>query len=85
MANFVISATRAGQTIPNKTINLSDAAMDAIVAAYQNDANAFAGGTATYAQVLNFVIISTLINEVKQRVQRFQTQPAVVPAPIGMA
>lgn len=83
MARITISVVRTGQTIPDKVSSPSDAELDSVVAAYQNDANSFVGGTATYAQVLNF-IVTQWFNAAKQRVQNANTTPAVVPAPINL-
>jgi len=58
---------------------MTDAVMQSITDAYQVDANAFVGGTATRAQVLNYVC-TTWQQQIRQRVQQFHTIPAVVPA-----
>lgn len=83
MATITISVVRTGQTIPNKVSSPSDAELDLVVAAYQADANSALGTTASYAQVLNFVV-TQWFNQAKQRVQLFNTTPAVVPAPINL-
>lgn len=83
MAQIQITVTRTGQTIPTKTSTPSDAELDSVVAAYQNDANAFVKGVATYAQVLNF-IVTQWFNQTKARVQQANTTPAVVPPPINL-
>lgn len=84
MATIAITATRTGQVIPTKTSTIADADMDALVAAYQNDANAFVGGIATYAQVLNFAILQAY-NLWRARVQQANIVPAVVPPQINLS
>lgn len=83
MASIQIAVTRTGQTIPTKNTTVADAALDQIVSSYQNDANAFVGGTATYAQVLNFAV-TQWYNQMKQRVQQANTVPAVIPQQIDL-
>lgn len=79
MASITITVVRTGQTIPSKVTNIPDADLDAIVAAYQDDAGASVG----YAGVLHF-IISQWYNQTRQRVQRANTVPAVVPPQINL-
>lgn len=81
MATITISAVETGQTTLNKTYTLSDANMDDMVAAYQQDANIRFNGTATRAQVF-LTITDGWAQEIKTKIQTFKTIPAVVPPPI---
>lgn len=83
MATLAITATETGQTTLTKTYNMADATMDLMIQAYQSDANVSVNGTATRAQVLNY-ITGTWAQQVKDKIQQFQTQPAVVPAPVSI-
>ncbi len=83
MATIQITITRTGQTIPTKNSTITDAALDQVVSAYQADADSAIGGTATYAQVLNFAV-TQWYNQMRQRVQQANTVPASVPAPINL-
>lgn len=81
MAAITISASETGQPTLSKTFTLSDANMDLMVQAYQQDANIAVNGTATRAQVFN-TIVTGWAEEIKTKVIAFQTVPAVVPPPI---
>jgi hypothetical protein len=82
MATVAFQVTRTGQTTANKTVTYADADFDKMVAAYQSDANVSINGTATYAQVLNYIVVSVWTQAVIQKIQQANTTPPVVPAPI---
>lgn len=81
MATITITSTETGQATLTKTYTLSDANMDDMVAAYQQDANVRVNGTATRAQVF-LTITDGWASEIKTKIQIFKTVPAVVPPPI---
>lgn len=83
MGTITIQVVETGQTTLTKTYTVADADIDKIVAAYQSAANVSVNGTATRAQVLNYVC-GTWAAATQAQVQQFNIVPAVVPAPIAM-
>lgn len=53
---ITIQVVEGGQTNATKTFTILDADIDRLVAAYQSLANVSINGTATRAQVLNYVV-----------------------------
>jgi hypothetical protein len=84
MATITSSVNQANQTpqTVSKTYTLSDADMDAAVAAYQQGANTAINGTATRNQVLNYMFDTMIVKAMQAQVQAHQTTPPVVPPPI---
>jgi hypothetical protein len=83
MAQIPISVVQTGQPTVSKTYNMADADMDAIIAAYQSEANTSINGTATRAQVLNYITL-TWMKSLQDKAQYHHTVPAVVPPPIDI-
>jgi hypothetical protein len=84
MATITSSVNQANQTPPtvSKTYTLSDADMDAAVAAYQQGANTAINGTATRNQVLSYMFDTLIVKAMQAQVQSHQTTAPVVPPPI---
>jgi hypothetical protein len=84
MATITSSVNQANQTptTVSKTYTLSDADMDAAVAAYQQGANTAINGTATRNQVLSYMFDQMIVKEMQAAVQSHKTVPAQVPPPI---
>lgn len=78
---ITISVTETGQTTLTKTYNIADVSV--ITAAYQAMANDAVKGTATRAQVMNF-LAGTYATSTQEVVQLFQTVPASFAPPIAM-
>lgn len=85
MATIAITVTETSKPTLNKTYTLADADMNAVVDAFQSDANVSINGTASRAQVMNFIMLNVWMNDLKIKTQSFQTVPAVVPAPIAIS
>lgn len=85
MATIQITVTRTGQATGSKTLNVADTDMDAIVAAYQSDANVSINGTATWLQVLNYMFNVLLVQAMQTKTQAHQTVPAVTPPPVPIS
>lgn len=80
---ITFQVTETGQTTATKTFTLPDVQIDRMVAAYQSPANVSVNGTATRAQVLNYIATKLIQVEIPQFIQSFETLPAVVPTPIN--
>jgi hypothetical protein len=78
VATITITAAGSGFNPPTKTFTLTDAVMQDLTDAYQSDANVSVNGTATRAQVLNY-ITETWKQQIKDKIKTFKTVPAVVP------
>lgn len=76
MATISITAVATGFTPPSKVFNMTDQVMTDMISAYQSDANVSVNGTATPAQVMNY--ITTIWQaEIKAKIVQFKTVPAV--------
>lgn len=79
MATITITAVGTGFTPPSKVLTMTDQVMTDMIAAYQSDANVSVNGTATPAQVMNYVT-NLWRDQIKAKIQQFKTTPPVVPA-----
>lgn len=79
MATITITAVATAFTPPPKVFTMTDQVMTDMIAAYQSDANVAVNGTATAAQVMNY-ITTTWQGQIKAKIQSYKTTPAVVPA-----
>lgn len=84
MATINIQVAQTGQTTLSKTYNMSDTDMDLMIEAYQQDANISVNGTASRAQVLNFITLEWM-DQIKAEIQAHKTVPASVPPPITIS
>lgn len=84
MATIAVTVTETGQTTLTRTLTLADADLDATIQAYQQAANTSINGTATRAQVLNYMFNVCIVAAMQQQVQTFKTVPAVTPPPISI-
>lgn len=72
MGTVTFQVTETGQSTATKTYTVSDTDIDRFVAAWQDDANAAVGGTATRAQVL-LTWANYVMSQAANRVERFTT------------
>lgn len=82
MGTIVFQVTEGGQPNVSKTFNFTDAQIDRLVVAYQGPANVAINGTASRAQVLNYIVTNVWVQGAISFVQSFETTPPVVPSPI---
>lgn len=81
-ATITITLTETAQpTVTKGPVTIADSDVDQIVAAYQSAANVSVNGTATRAQVLNYMVGTWFAGTVAI-MQQAQTVPAVVPPAI---
>lgn len=83
MATITITAVATGFSPPSKVFTMTDQTMQALIDAYQSDANVSVNGTATRNQVLNY-ITETWKSAARDKIQSFQTTPPVVPVKVDM-
>ena len=79
MATITITAVATSFSPPAKVFTMTDGVMTRIIAAYQSDANVSVNGTATSAQVMNY-ITNLWRDQIKAKVQQVETPAPVVPA-----
>lgn len=82
---ITFQVTETSQTTATKTYNLPDSQIDRMVAAYQSAANLSVGGTASRAQVLNFIASQLVLTVIVQYVLSAEQQTASVSATSAVA
>lgn len=81
---ITFQVVQTGQTTATKNYTIPDAQIDRMVAAYQVAANASVNGTATRAQVLNYIANQIIQGTIVQYVLGIETQNAEAAAVSGI-